>query len=103
MAVDTAYLTDKQREEYSALVQFFESSGWKFIKGMLLRNRAQAVNRALAADNFAENRVARGELNVINGMLQFEAEYETQFANMANEARQQREIEQNNGAFEDFA
>jgi len=100
MAVDLKYLNDQQRDEYKALSDLFNSEGWNFFKSEMLRQRALAVNRAIAADSFAENRIARGELNVLNGILKFEAAYEAQFAEAANQAREAKEAQNSFG--EDF-
>lgn len=81
-----SFLTDEQRERYSALESLFEQPGWKIVSEFLTASVAAQSARALNATTWNEHQLATGARHAFAQVLQLPEVTETEFANLAAES-----------------
>lgn len=77
------YLTDDQKDKYLDYERTFESKGWGYVKGWLLGQIQEQVQRALFASSWEDHRVATGMRIAFEQMLSLHENVEAEFVSAA--------------------
>lgn len=89
--MDIEFLTDQQKERFSALEAVFRLPGWKLIEDWANANADIMRYRGADASNWDTNRLALGARTAFEQLAQFQESTEREFEQMAddNKARLQ--------------
>lgn len=91
------HLPPQQAEQMRAFEQMFSSEGWKYVEELLKGQLNAAHDRFLKAATWADNRVQFGVIDVLTQLLNFEAQCENDFTQIAESFRaeaEQRKIDE---------
>lgn len=86
--MDIEFLTDQQKERFSALEAVFRLPGWKLIEDWANANAEIMRYRGADASNWDTNRLALGARTAFEQLAQFQESTEREFEQMIVDAKE---------------